>query len=220
MNYREAYGLHASNGILFNHESPIRGETFVSRKITRAVARIALGLQDELYLGNLNARRDWGHARDYVRAMHLILQQERPDDYVIATGEQHSVKDFVTQAFAEVGIEVVFRGEGLDEVGVIGGLDQGLLRKACDGYGPAGREGAAESHKAGQVLVKVDPRYFRPTEVESLVGDATKARERLGWTPSISFPELVHEMVWADLVDAQKYDCIQTSGLPVVGRHS
>ncbi len=219
VNYREAYGLHASNGILFNHESPIRGETFVSRKITRAVARIALGLQSELFLGNLNARRDWGHARDYVRAMHLIVQQERPDDYVVATGEQHSVREFVTRAFAELGIELVFRGEGLNEVGALSGVDETVLRTACNGYGPTGRAGVTSAWQTGQVLVKIDSRYFRPTEVESLLGDASKARRELGWEPTVPFGELVREMVTADLVDAQKYDCIQASGLPVARRH-
>jgi len=217
-NYREAYGLHASNGILFNHESPIRGETFVTRKVTRAAARIVLGLQDELYMGSLDSRRDWGHARDYVTAMHLMLQQEKPDDYVIATGEQHSVEEFVVAAFAEVGIDLAFRGRGLDEVGVVNELDPKLVKNARNGYGPATREPARDFLRPGRVLVKVDPRYFRPTEVISLVGDATKARERLGWRPSVSFPDLVHEMVWADLVDAQKYDCVQASGLPVTSR--
>jgi len=217
-NYREAYGLHASNGILFNHESPIRGETFVTRKVTRAAARIVLGLQDELYMGSLDSRRDWGHARDYVRAMHLMLQEDEPDDYVIATGEQHSVKEFVIAAFAEVGIELTFQGEGLDETGVVTELDAKLVSKARNGYGLAAREPAKDALEPGRVLVKVDPRYFRPTEVVSLLGDAAKARGRLGWTPSISFPELVHEMVWADLLDAQKYDYIQASGLPVTGR--
>jgi GDPmannose 4,6-dehydratase len=219
-NYREAYGLHASNGILFNHESPMRGETFLTRKVTRAAARIVLGLQDELYLGSLDSRRDWGHARDYVTAMHLMLQQERPDDYVIATGEQHSVKEFVVAAFTELGIELAFRDRGLDEVGVVNALDVKLMAEARNGYGPACREPASDSLEPGRVLVKVDPRYFRPTEVTSLLGDATKARELLGWSPSVSFAELVHEMVWADLVDAQKYDCIQASGLPVTDRRS
>ena len=219
VNYRQAYGLHASNGILFNHESPIRGETFVSRKISRAVARIALGLQDALYLGNLDARRDWGHARDYVRAMHLIVQQEQPDDYVIATGEQHSVREFVTRAFAEVGVEVVFTGEGLDEVGIVAGVDCGQLEKACNGYGPAARNEAAEWIKPGQTLVRIDPRYFRPTEVQSLLGDASKARRQLGWEPTVTFTDLLQEMIATDLTDAQKYDWVRASGLPVTHRH-
>jgi GDPmannose 4,6-dehydratase len=206
-------------GVLFNHESPIRGETFVSRKITRAVGRMALGLQDELYLGNLDARRDWGHARDYVRAMRLIVQRERPDDYVIATGEQHSVREFVIRAYAEVGVELAFRGKGVNEVGVVAGVDQELLHRACNGYGPAAREPNAKSQEVGNALVKIDARYFRPTEIESLLGDASKACECLGWEPTVSFSELVREMVAADLIDAQKYDCIQASGLPVTSRH-
>ncbi len=174
VNYREAYGLHASNGILFNHESPIRGETFVTRKITRGVAAIALGLQDRLYLGNLDARRDWGHARDYVDGMWRMLQQPEPDDYVLATGECHSVREFVELAFAEIGRRIVWQGEGADETG---------------------RDGVT-----GDVLVQIDPRYFRPTEVELLLGDPTKARERLGWQHKTSFGRLVRDMVAADLV--------------------
>jgi GDPmannose 4,6-dehydratase len=181
VNYREAYGLHASNGILFNHESPIRGETFVTRKITRAMARIALGLQDCLYLGNMDALRDWGHARDYVQAMWLMLQQEQPDDYVIATGQQHSVREFVQLAAAELGISVRFEGQGLDEVGVVESVT-----------------GDKAQCKPGSVVVRVNPRYFRPTEVETLLGDASKARQRLGWQPETSFGELVREMVLAD----------------------
>jgi GDPmannose 4,6-dehydratase len=177
VNYREAYGIYACNGILFNHESPIRGETFVTRKITRALARIKLGLQDCLYLGNLDARRDWGHARDYVEAQWLMLQQERPDDYVIATGEQRSVRDFVVAAARELGLRLRFRGSGREE-------------HACD--------------ETGRVVVRVDPRYHRPTEVDSLVGDAAKVRERLGWRPRTSFDELVAEMARADLEAAQR----------------
>ena len=165
VNYREAYGMHASNGILFNHESPIRGETFVTRKITRAVAAIELGLQDRLYLGNLDAKRDWGHARDYVEGMWLMLQQDEPDDYVLATGETHSVREFVERAFAVVGRTIDWRGEGVDEKGV--------------------------DAKTGEVLVEIDPRYFRPTEVDLLLGDAAKARAKLGWKHTTSFDELV-----------------------------
>jgi GDPmannose 4,6-dehydratase len=173
VNYRESYGFHASNGILFNHESPTRGETFVTRKITRAVAAIHLGFQDKLYLGNLEARRDWGHARDYVVGMWSILQQSEPGDYVLATGEAHSVREFVEKAFATVGTRIEWRGEGVDEKG----FDAG----------------------SGRVLVEIDPRYFRPAEVDVLVGDATKARTKLGWRHTISFDELVAEMVEADL---------------------
>jgi GDPmannose 4,6-dehydratase len=174
VNYREAYGIHASNGILFNHESPMRGETFVTRKITRAVAAIHHGLQPALYLGNLDARRDWGHARDYAEGMWLMLQQDRPDDYVLATGEQHSVREFVQEAFAVTGRTIEWRGSGLAETGVCA--------------------------DTGQALVRVDPRYFRPTEVSSLVGDAAKARGALGWRPRTGFSSLVREMVDSDLV--------------------
>ncbi len=177
VNYREAYGIHASNGILFNHESPIRGETFVTRKITRAVARIKMGLQKKLYLGNLNARRDWGFAGDYAEAMWLMLQQEKPDDYIIATGESHTVREFCEKSFKEAGFTLHFEGEGVDEKGIDG--------------------------KTGKVLVEVDPAYFRPTEVESLIGDSLKAREKLGWKPKVSFTELVKMMVQADLKEAE-----------------
>jgi GDPmannose 4,6-dehydratase len=173
VNYREAYGMHASNGILFNHESPIRGETFVTRKISRAVAAIQLGLQAKLFLGNLNARRDWGHARDYVEGMWLIVQQDEPDDYVLATGESHSVREFVEKAFACVGRSIVWKGEGVDEKGI--------------------------DRDTGKVLVEVDPRYFRPTEVDHLIGDARKAHNKLGWHHRVTFDELVHDMVAADL---------------------
>ena len=173
VNYREAYGIHGSNGILFNHESPQRGETFVTRKITRAVAAIEAGKQDHLFIGNLDAKRDWGHARDYVEGMWLILQQDKPDDYVLATGEAHSVREFIERAFGCVGRRIVWHGSGLDEVG-------------CD-------------EKTGQDLVKVDPRYFRPTEVDYLLGDPSKARAKLGWRHRVSFDQLVTEMVEADL---------------------
>lgn len=190
VNYREAYGLYACNGILFNHESPIRGETFVTRKITRAVARIALGLQDRLYLGNLAARRDWGHARDFVEAQWLMLQQDTPEDYVIATGEQHSVREFVELAFREAGIELEFEGTGIDEKAVV------TATRAVDDLEPA--------CTAGSEIVSVDPRYFRPTEVDSLLGDASKARTQLGWQPRTGFPELVAEMVREDLALARR----------------
>ncbi len=173
VNYREAYGMHASNGILFNHEGPTRGETFVTRKITRGVAAIEHGFQKMLYMGNIDSLRDWGDARDYVKGMHLILQQPKPDDYVLATGEMHSVREFIELAFAEVGRKIAWRGKGVDEEG----LDD----------------------KTGDVLVKVDPRYFRPTEVDLLLGDPSKARKVLGWKHEISFPQLVKEMVTSDL---------------------
>jgi GDPmannose 4,6-dehydratase len=181
VNYREAYGIHASNGILFNHESPVRGETFVTRKITRAVAAIEAGTQDRLFIGNLNARRDWGHARDYVEGMWAMLQQPQPDDYVLATGQAHSVREFVERAFAVAGRHIVWRGEGVDEVG----LDEA----------------------GGRELIKIDPRYFRPTEVDILVGDASKARARLKWQHKVTFDELVVEMVTADLKAAGVRKC-------------
>ena len=185
VNYREAYGLFACNGILFNHESPLRGETFITRKVTRAVARIALGLQERLYVGNLDARRDWGHARDFVEAQWLMLQQPQPDDFVIATGEQHSVRELVVAAFAEAGIEIGFEGSGADEKGVVQAVDR-------DANHPI-------SCAPGAEVVNVDPRYFRPTEVESLLGDPSKAERVLGWRPRVRFPELVSEMVGEDL---------------------
>jgi GDPmannose 4,6-dehydratase len=174
VNYREAYGMHASNGILFNHESPLRGETFVTRKITRAVAAIKHGLQDRLYIGNLDARRDWGHAREYVRGMWMMLQQDEPDDYVLATGESHSVRDFIERAFGEIGIVIEWKGKGLKERGV--------------------------EKRSGRVLVEIDPRYFRPTEADHLCGDASKARQRLGWRHETDFASLVAEMVREDLI--------------------
>jgi GDPmannose 4,6-dehydratase len=219
VNYREAYGMHASNGILFNHESPIRGETFVTRKITRAVARIALGMQTEIYLGNLDSLRDWGHARDFVRAMHLMLQQDSPDDYVIATGEQHSVREFCQRAFSEVGIEVVFEGAGADEIGIISSVDNTLLERA---------QGDLRLHllghrdhalASGSVVVRVDPRYFRPTDVGSLIGNAARARERLGWSPTVRFSELIHEMVWEDLSHAQREALLKKEGFTVTTSH-
>ena len=185
VNYREAYGLYACNGILFNHESPLRGENFVTRKITRALARIKLGLQDRLYLGNLDAKRDWGHARDYVEMQWLMLQQEKPEDFVIATGIQYSVRDFVAAAAAELGIEVEWKGHGVHETGW-------------------------DHH--GRCIVSVDPRYFRPTEVETLLGDASKAHAKLGWAPKISFEELVREMVREDLRGAERDELIKKHG--------
>ena len=178
VNYREAYGMHASNGILFNHESPIRGETFVTRKITRSIARIEVGLEETLYLGNLDAKRDWGHARDYVEGMWKIVQADTPDDYVLATGETRSVREFVEVALSEVGRKIEWRGEGVDELGI--------------------------DPKTGKIVVRVDPTYFRPTEVDLLIGDATKAREKLGWTPTVGFSQLVKEMVQSDLVIARR----------------
>ena len=189
VNYREAYGIYACNGILFNHESPIRGETFVTRKITRALSRIYLGLQNCLYIGNLNALRDWGHARDYVRMQWLMLQQDAPDDFVIATGEQHSVREFVELTARELGIAIQWQGEGIDERGV--------------------------NLANGKTIVAVDPKYFRPTEVETLLGGPAKAKEKLGWEPEIPFLAMVKEMVQADLEEAKKDELVQRAGFTV-----
>ena len=192
VNYREAYGIYACNGILFNHESPIRGETFVTRKITRALARIKLNLQQRVYLGNLDAKRDWGHAKDYVRMQWLMLQQDEPDDFVIATGEQHSVRDFVAVAAREVGMDMRWEGEGVEEKGY--------------------------DRLTGKCIVEVDPRYFRPTEVETLLGDASKAKAKLGWSPEISFAELVREMMREDLRGAERDDMCRREGYQVFSR--
>jgi GDPmannose 4,6-dehydratase len=203
VNYREAYNMFACNGILFNHESPIRGETFVTRKITRAVARICLGLQKKLYLGNLDAKRDWGHARDYVKAMWLVLQQKQPEDFVIATGQQYSVREFVEIAFREVGIRISWKGKGLKEKAVI-------ISKTVGSTCPL---------RNGDTVVEIDPRYFRPTEVETLLGDASKARKKLGWKPEISFKELVAEMVSEDLKEAEKDQLCKREGFEVMRFH-
>jgi GDPmannose 4,6-dehydratase len=188
VNYREAYGIYACNGILFNHESPLRGETFVTRKITRALARIRLGLQARLYLGNLSARRDWGHAKDYVEMQWRMLQQQAPEDFVIATGVQHSVREFVEAAAKKIGIEIMWKGEGIEEKGY---------------------------DSSGDCIVAVDSRYFRPTEVETLLGDASKAREKLGWTPQISFDELVSEMMSEDMRATEREALVQQHGFSV-----
>ncbi|MDD2338439.1 MAG: GDP-mannose 4,6-dehydratase, partial [Geobacteraceae bacterium] len=211
VNYREAYGIYACNGILFNHESPQRGETFVTRKITRAIARIALGLQDSLYLGNLNALRDWGHARDYVEMQWLMLQQDQPEDFVIATGVQYSVRDFVNVAAAELGIVLRWEGEGLDEVGIVESVRSEVLgvRSKDDTPYPS----------PGDVIVRVDPRYFRPTEVEALLGDPTKAKEKLGWVPQTSFQELVSEMVLGDLEEAKRDELCRRHGFNTFNYH-
>ncbi len=193
VNYREAYGLYACNGILFNHESPLRGETFVSRKITRALTRIRVGLQDALYLGNLDSRRDWGHARDYVRAQWLMLQQHVAEDFVIATGTQFSVRDFVVAAGARLDMKIEWHGDGVDEMGI--------------------------DTATGRTVVRIDPRYFRPTEVETLLGDATKARQKLGWAAEVSFPELVAEMVESDLNLAKRDAMIAKEGYQVYSHH-
>jgi GDPmannose 4,6-dehydratase len=210
VNYREAYGIYACNGILFNHESPIRGETFVTRKITRAIARIALGLQDCLYLGNMNALRDWGHARDYVEMQWLMLQQEQPEDFVIATGVQYSVREFVNAAASELGIRLRWEGEGINEVGIV---------ESVDAHGGKTEGGGTGHLRKGDVIVRVDPRYYRPTEVETLLGDPTKAREKLGWTPRITFAELVREMVLSDLDAAQRDELCRRHGFNTFNYH-
>ncbi|MGE4239650.1 GDP-mannose 4,6-dehydratase [Ramlibacter sp.] len=202
VNYREAYGMYACNGILFNHESPLRGETFVTRKITRAVARIALGLQECLYLGNLSALRDWGHARDYVEMQWMMLQQQKAEDFVIATGVQYSVRQFVERAAAELGIAIRFEGEGENEVGIVDSVT-----------------GDRAAVKVGAVIVRVDPRYFRPTEVESLLGDPTRAREKLGWTPRTTFEELVREMVESDYTSARRDHLVKQAGFQAFDYH-
>lgn len=196
VNYREAYGIHASNGILFNHESPRRGETFVTRKITRAVARIVLGDQNILYLGNLDSKRDWGHAKDYVQAMWLMLQQDVPDDYVIATGKTMTIKDFVKLAFEKAGIGISFKGEGVDETGYISSVDAGKVEKLT-GKVP-------QTLKMGLPVIKIDKKYFRPTEVDILHGDPSKAAEKLGWKAHTSVEELAEEMVLSDIIEAGK----------------
>jgi GDPmannose 4,6-dehydratase len=206
VNYREAYGLYACNGILFNHESPIRGETFVTRKITRALARIKLGLQDCLFLGNMDSLRDWGHAKDYVEMQWLMLQQEKPEDFVIATGVQYSVRDFVNAAAKELGMKIRWEGQGVDEKGYL--VSSPVKGEAGRGMG-----------QDGKPIVAVDPRYFRPTEVETLLGDATKAREKLGWTPKISFDELVAEMVREDLKSAERDELVKKHGYAAFNRH-
>jgi len=198
VNYREAYGIFACNGILFNHESPIRGETFVTRKITRAVARIALGLQDKLYLGNLAAKRDWGHAKDFVKAMYLMMQQDVADDYVIATGRSTEVRDFVRKAFNCVGAEIEFRGNGIDEKGYISKMLH-----------------AQSSMPVGKCVVEVDPRYFRPTEVEELLGDPSKAKLKLGWEPGLTIDDLVEEMMSSDLKQMQKEQFLKNGGYKI-----
>jgi GDPmannose 4,6-dehydratase len=205
INYREAYNMYACNGILFNHESPRRGETFVTRKITRALSRIALGLADCLYLGNMNSLRDWGHAKDYVEMQWLMLQQEQPEDFVIATGRQFSVRAFVNAAAAELGITLDWQGEGVEETGTIASLDREQFVKA------AGRDVAFALH-VGDVIVRVDPRYFRPTEVETLLGDPAKAKEKLGWTPRIAFEDMVAEMVREDMNSALRDAVVTKAG--------
>jgi len=202
VNYREAYGMHASNGILFNHESPMRGETFVTRKITRALARIAMGLQNKLYLGNLSAQRDWGHARDYVEAMYLMLQQDEPDDFVIATGITTEIREFVQMVCRELNVEIEFTGSGQSEKGIVKKVNNPDLIL-----------------KPGQVIVEVDPDYFRPTEVDLLIGDATKAKEKLNWQPQYTLQGLIHEMIKADHEHAKKELLLKKEGYNIPDQH-
>ena len=211
VNYREAYHMHASNGILFNHESPLRGETFVTRKVTRAVSRIVLGMQKKVYMGNLSSKRDWGHAKDYVRAMYAILQQDEPSDYVIATGITTTSRDFIRMAFEEIGVGIRFKGEGIDEVAIIESIDEGLfVKKVGDAY--------LENFKkrVGEEVVGVDPQYFRPTEVELLIGDATKARTRLGWEPEYSLASLIEDMMKNDIKLMKKESYLKEGGYKIL----
>ena len=211
VNYREAYHMHASNGILFNHESPLRGETFVTRKVTRAVSRIVLGMQKKVYMGNLSSKRDWGHAKDYVRAMYAILQQDEPSDYVIATGITTTIRDFIRMAFEEIGVGIRFKGEGIDEVAIIESIDEGLfVKKVGDAY--------LENFKkrVGEEVVGVDPQYFRPTEVELLIGDATKARTRLGWEPEYSLAALIEDMMKNDIKLMKKEAYLKEGGYKIL----
>ena len=211
VNYREAYHMHASNGILFNHESPLRGETFVTRKVTRAVSRIVLGMQKKVYMGNLSSKRDWGHAKDYVRAMYAILQQDEPSDYVIATGITTTIRDFIRMAFEEIGVGIRFKGEGIDEVAILESIDEGLfVKKVGDAY--------LENFKkrVGEEVVGVDPQYFRPTEVELLIGDATTARTRLGWEPEYSLAALIEDMMKNDIKLMKKESYLKEGGYKIL----
>lgn len=211
VNYREAYNMHASNGILFNHESPLRGETFVTRKITRAASRIALGMQEKLFLGNLSAKRDWGHAKDFIKAMHLILQQDIPDDYVIATGVTTSVRDFVRLSFAECGINIQFNGEGIDERGYIDSVDNDIFCKKVGKKYLKNIEGYI-----GECIIEVDPQYFRPSEVDMLLGDPSKSKSVLGWEPEYDLPALVKDMMSSDLKLMNKEMVLKQSGYQVL----
>lgn len=211
VNYREAYKMHASNGILFNHESPLRGETFVTRKVTRAISRIALNMQEKVYMGNLSSKRDWGHAKDYVRAMYAILQQDEPSDYVIATGITTTIRDFIKMTFEEVGMEVSFYGEGVNEVAVLRSINEKIFKEKV---GEVYFENA--NKRIGEEVVGVDPQYFRPTEVELLIGDATKARERLGWEPQYSLKTLIEDMVLSDVKLMKKESYLREGGYKIL----
>jgi GDPmannose 4,6-dehydratase len=211
VNYREAYGMHASNGILFNHESPLRGETFVTRKVTRAVSKIVLGLQKDVFMGNLSSKRDWGHAKDYIKAMYLILQQDKPDDYVIATGVTTTIRDFIKMAFAEAGVDVQFKGEGVAEKGFIAAIDEAVFKSVV---GEQFLEGFKK--RIGENVVGVDPAYFRPTEVELLIGDATKSRTVLGWVPEYDLAALVKDMMKSDLKLMHKDSYLKDGGYNIL----
>jgi len=214
VNYREAYGMHASNGILFNHESPIRGETFVTRKVTRAISRIALGMQDKVFMGNLSSKRDWGHAKDYIKAMYLILQQDQPSDYVIATGITTTIRDFIRMAWNEIGLEIVFKGEGADEKGFLTAIDEKVFMEKV-GY--LYLEGIKKKIDDGPVeIVSIDPMYFRPTEVDLLIGDPSKAQNILGWQPQYDLKSLVREMMEADINLIQKDAYLQDRGYRIL----
>lgn len=211
VNYREAYHMHASNGILFNHESPLRGETFVTRKVTRAVSRIVLGMQNKVYMGNLSSKRDWGHAKDYVRAMYAILQQDEPSDYVIATGITTTIRDFIRMSFEEIGVEVRFKGEGVEEVAILESInDELFIEKVGEIYLDNFKK------RIGEEVVGVDPQYFRPTEVELLIGDATKARTRLGWEPKYSLSALIEDMMKNDIKLMKKESYLKEGGYKIL----
>ena len=211
VNYREAYNIFACNGILFNHESPLRGETFVTRKVTRAVSRIALGIQNEVYMGNLSSKRDWGHAKDYIKAMYLILQQDTAEDYVIATGVTTTIRDFITMSFNKVGLSIEFTGEGANETGKISGIDKSLF---VDKIGESSL--SAIQKRLGETVVKVDSKYFRPTEVDLLIGDATKARTKLSWEPKYTLDDLVEDMMNSDVKEMKKEAYLKEGGYRIM----
>jgi GDPmannose 4,6-dehydratase len=211
VNYREAYNMFACNGILFNHESPLRGETFVTRKVTRAISRIALGIQSEVFMGNLSSKRDWGHAKDYIKAMYLILQQDKPDDYVIATGVTTTIRDFITKAFGEIGVLVSFKREGVDETGIITGINTDIFtEKIGESYLDSLKK------RIGEEIIKVDPKYFRPTEVELLIGDATKARTKLSWEPKYTLETLIEDMMHSDVKEMKKEAYLKDGGYRIL----
>ncbi len=213
VNYREAYKMHASNGILFNHESPIRGETFVTRKVTRALSKIALGLQESLFMGNMNSKRDWGHAKDYIRAMYLILQQDNPDDYVIATGITTTIRDFIRMAAEEIGLQIEFRGNGADEIGVLVNVDQEkFINKVGDKY----LDDIISRAAVKDVIIGVDKRYFRPTEVDLLIGDPTKSKTKLGWEPKYDLPALIADMMNSDIKLMKKESYLKDGGYEIM----